>query len=98
MQNYYDVVDRNGKAWDMSTIFMKKDIQWVVKCCLVRITPKKNGCDYEYREGLLNDSLEDKIKTPDWSYWQRWKLVKSKSIIKYLDYRKGRAVGRLKNG
>lgn len=36
----------------------------MVKCRLVRITPKKNGCDYEYREDPLNDSLEDKIKPP----------------------------------
>lgn len=24
--NYYEAVDRNGKSWDMNTIFMKKDI------------------------------------------------------------------------
>ncbi len=86
MQNYYDVVDRNGKPWDMSTIFMKKDIQWVVECCLVRITPKKNECDYGYWEEFN-------------TFWMtiskiRWKnLIEAidkdenqiQSIIKYLD-------------
>ncbi|CEJ57625.1 hypothetical protein PMG11_06311 [Penicillium brasilianum] len=27
VQNFYDVVDRNGKPWDMRTIFMKKEIR-----------------------------------------------------------------------
>ncbi|GLI81566.1 hypothetical protein PoHVEF18_009951 [Penicillium ochrochloron] len=27
VQNFYDVVDRNGKPWDMKTIFMKKEIK-----------------------------------------------------------------------
>ncbi|KAJ5157665.1 Acyl-CoA N-acyltransferase [Penicillium canariense] len=26
VQNFYDVMDRNGKPWDMKTVFMKKDI------------------------------------------------------------------------